>query len=153
MVVIFYFSHGIVYIVVKMAKRRTRSNRTRRSGTHLNITHPHHPSASRRHPRSMMRGGLTTLMPEIYTSATGNSGSASSVVPFGLTIDTQEKMLPPPAQSGGRRRQRRSSSSSSSSSSKRSKRGGSWVNVIQQALVPFGLAAMNHRWSKRRQSK
>jgi len=151
MIVIFYFSHGIVYIVVKMAKRRTRSNRTRRSGAHLNINHPHHPSASRRHPRSIMRGGLTTLMPEAYTSSTGNSGSASSVVPFGVNAGQQMEsgMFGAPAQSGGRRRQR----SSSISSSKRSKRGGSWVNVIQQALVPFGLAAMNHRWSKRRRSK
>ena len=56
---------------------------------------------------------------------------------------TSQSMI---GQSGGRRRRHKKCSSSSS---KRTKKGGFWGSVINNAIVPFGLWGLQHKYAKR----
>ena len=66
-------------------------------------------------------------------------GSQPSVVPNNLT----------PMNGGKRNKSKKNRSSRKNRSSKRGKKGGFWGQVINQALVPFGLLAAQQRYGKR----
>jgi hypothetical protein len=118
--------------------------------------------------RRKMRGGYSTPYSSAasygsYVNGSGDSQwdrvfTGTGANPNGNEIvgaQGQNSMIPPSVassgilQQGGRRRHKKMAMTMGGKHKSRSKRGGYWAQVINQALVPFGLWGLQNQYGKR----
>jgi hypothetical protein len=144
-----------------MGGRRRRKRGGDPSSTNDSPTNPVlTPTGGRKSRRRGKHGGASAIVPGAYNWLTSNFGSsaeqqfmntfgnggnghsgnliptltgAPGVTPYNVPQGSVATYVPNPAQSGGKRR----------------KKGGYWAQVLQQALVPFGLLGLQQAYGRR----